>query len=258
MSKQQQSHNQPQNPRQPKPKSKKIYGSLSILLIGLIVATTFLPACKHSQKNQTNPTKIAHTAGPLTGNSNGHDWVDLGLPSGIKWATTNLGASTPEENGDYYSWGETEPKIIYADTNCITYPKDFQSLLREKIVDADGNLTKRYDAAATNWGHGWRMPTDQEYQELVENCKWEFTEINGVNGYLAVGPNGQSIFIIAAGYRLGHPPYQQGEYGFGDYWSATTVKELNRVSCCFGYSPKSYGRRCYARYRGRTIRPVHP
>ncbi|MDE6695527.1 MAG: fibrobacter succinogenes major paralogous domain-containing protein [Muribaculaceae bacterium] len=242
--------------RQKQPKSNRIHGTLGILLIGLIAVSAFLTGCKHTDTKQTYTKQPTKTSGPLTGSTNGHDWVDLGLPSGIKWATKNVGATNPEENGDYFSWGETEPKIVYADTNCITYPKDFSSMLRERIVDADGNLTKEHDAASINWGKEWRTPTDDEFKELVENCKWEFTELNGATGFQATGPNGKSIFIIAAGYRLGAPPYQMGEYGFGDYWSATAVKELNRVSCCFGYSPKTYGRRCYARYRGRTIRPV--
>lgn len=250
------SRHTPYQTRHKQPKSKRIYGTVGMLLIGLFIASAFFSGCKHPEKQQKETTTTSKASGSLTGTDNGHDWVDLGLPSGIKWATKNVGATVPEENGDYFSWGETEPKIVYADTNCITYPKDFSSMLRERMVDADGNLTKEYDAASVNWGEPWRTPTDNEYKELVENCKWEFTELNGANGYLATGPNGQSIFIIAAGYRLGAPPYQVGEFGFGDYWSATAVKELNRVSCCFGYSPKSFGRRCYARYRGRTIRPV--
>lgn len=258
MSIEQQSQKTPQNVRHHRPKSNCIFGTLGMFLIGLILVSAFFSGCKHSDTQHTEIKNTTRTSGPLTGSTNGHDWVDLGLPSGFKWATKNVGATNPQENGDFFSWGEIEPKIIYADTNCITYPKDFSAMLRERMVDADGNLTKEYDAASVNWGDEWRMPTDEEYKELVENCKWEFIEQNGVNGFLATGPNGQSIFIIAAGYRLGGPPYQVGEFGFGDYWSATAVKDLNRVSCCFGYSPKSYGRRCYARYRGRTIRPVIP
>ncbi|MDE6650023.1 MAG: fibrobacter succinogenes major paralogous domain-containing protein [Muribaculaceae bacterium] len=236
-------------------KIKWIFGIAGILALSIIVMSGLLLHENSNSDAQVTVRKIrTSNDGPLTGTINDHDWVDLGLPSGLKWATTNVGASTPEDFGDYFAWGETCPKTVYADTNCITYRKDFADMTRERIVDQQGDLTKNHDAASSNWGNSWRMPTDEEFKELIETCKWEFTENDATTGYLITGPNNQSIFLVAAGYCIGEKVVDQED--LGDYWSATAVKDMNRVSNSLGFSPKSYGRRCYARYRGRTIRPV--
>lgn len=119
--------------------------------------------------------------------------VDLGLS--VKWASMNIGATSPEEFGIYYVWGETDH---------YTAP--------ESIMDISGT---DYDVAHTDWGGDWRMPTVDEYKELCERCVWVWVTQNGVNGYKVLGLNGNSIFLPAAGYSLG----QQGEQGF--YWIST-------------------------------------
>ncbi len=91
---------------------------------------------------------------------NGHEYVDLGLPSGLKWATCNVGADTPEGYGDYFSWGETTTKEEYSKNSCLTYDKE--------IGDISGDPT--YDVASANWGRTWRMPTLDEIKELIDNC----------------------------------------------------------------------------------------
>ena len=98
------------------------------------------------------------------------------------------------------------------------------------------------------------MPADDEFEELITNCRWEFTEIDGTPGYLVTGPNSETIFLVAAGFKQGSEADYLGEYG--DYWSSTVVPELFGASCSLGYGPTSYGRRRYARFVGRTIRPV--
>ena len=118
-----------------------------------------------------------------TGTENGHEWVDLGLPSGLKWATCNVGAKTPEQSGNYYAWGETKPKDEY--NNGLTYDK--------QMDDISGNA--QYDAATANWGGDWRMPTKEEMEELVNNCICEMIRQNGARGYKLTGPNGNSIFL---------------------------------------------------------------
>ncbi len=135
---------------------------------------------------------------------NDHEYVDLGLPSGTKWATCNIGAEKPQDYGDYFAWGETEPKEVY---NTYTYNDN------PTILPAD------HDAAAVNWGNGWRMPTIAELQELKDNCVWEWTTQNNVNGYLVTGPNGNSIFLPAAGDRRGTSLSNSGSYG--TYWSSS-------------------------------------
>lgn len=190
----------------------------------------------------------------LTDTVNGHEWVDLGLPSGVKWASYNIGAASPTEFGDYYAWGETEVKDEYVDINSLTHRKDFHWLKRHDIIDEDGLLTKEHDVANRIWGDPWRMPTDEEFEELIANCKWEFTDYNGTNGYLVTGPNKETIFLVAAGFKQDIGAEYVGEYG--DYWSSSVVPELIGASCSLGYGPTSYGRRRYARFVGRTIRPV--
>ena len=143
------------------------------------------------------------------GEIGGHGYVDLGLPSGKKWATCNVGATTPEGYGNYYAWGETSPKAEYTWENSVTYG--------EQMSDISGN--PQYDAATANWGGGWRMPTRDEMEELENNCEWEWTQVNGVNGARVVGPNGHCIFLPAAGNRGGSSLSSGGYDGY--YWSST-------------------------------------
>lgn len=132
-------------------------------------------------------------------------WVDLGLPSGIKWAGWNVGASRPEEYGGYYAWGETEEKSVYV----------FESYQHKEIYGYYSDGTPKwiykpigecisgtsYDVATVKWGGGARMPTLEEIQELYEYCGCEGGYLNNVEGYFVLGPNGNSIFIPFAGYR---------------------------------------------------------
>ena len=139
----------------------------------LIIALTFvlmLPA-----------TAIAQS--PATGTINGHDYVDLGLS--VMWATCNIGANSPEEYGDYFAWGEAETKPEYTYENSVTYGTDNYIF---------------HDAAVENWGGSWRMPTSDEYRELIGKCTWLWTSINGTKGYKVTSKkNGNSIFLPAAG-----------------------------------------------------------
>ena len=176
---------------------------------------------------------------------NGHEWVDLGLPSGLKWATCNVGADKPEEYGNYYAWGETETKSEYTEDNCTTWQKN--------LGDISGD--SRYDAARKHWGGSWRMPTEAECQELVDNCTWTWTTQGGHNGYKVTSKkNGNSIFLPAAGYRIGSSLGRQREHG--RYW-CSTPNEGNTEDACSLYFD-SNGRLVVwgYRYRGRTVRPV--
>ena len=145
------------------------------------------------------------------------DAIDLGLS--VKWASCNVGAESPEEYGDYFAWGETTPKSSYSLSNSVTFGLSTSALESRGIIGSDGNLTAAYDAATVNWGSAWRMPTKAEQDELQNNCTWEWTTQNGVNGYKVTGTNGNSIFLPAAGYRYSTSLYNAGSYG--GYWSAT-------------------------------------
>ena len=117
--------------------------------------------------------------------------VDLGLS--VKWSPYNIGANSPEEYGNYYSWGETAPKAKYV--------KDGYSAGYEVLDDISGN--PKYDAATANWGEGWRMPTQAEYIELLQSCSLQWTKQNNVSGIKITGTTGNSIFIPAAGCLVG-------------------------------------------------------
>lgn len=160
-----------------------------------------------------------------------HEWVDLGLPSGTLWATRNVGASTPEDYGDYFAWGETEPKDYYHSDNYkwfvegsgidywITKYCNDSIEGYNGVVDNKMELDPEDDAAYVNWGPSWRMPTKEQQDELRESCTWTWTTLNGVNGYQVAGPNGNTIFLPAAGYRHVHLLSSDGTNGY--YWSRT-------------------------------------
>lgn len=236
--------------------SKWVYGIAGIA-ITCVLALLFMSGCNsegnNSKENKKTSSKVRKD-GPLTGTINGHDWVDLGLSSGVKWATCNVGANEAEEYGDYFGWGETEPKDNYSSINSLTYKISKRKLKKGGIIDDTNTLTKEHDAANVQWGGTWRLPTDEEFGELISECQWNFATFNGVNGYLVTGPNGKNIFLPASAYQNGTTIENDGD--FGDYWSSTLIEESNSVACSLGYSSKSFGRRRYARYVGRTVRPV--
>ncbi|MBP3455698.1 MAG: hypothetical protein J6K38_05480 [Alistipes sp.] len=144
----------------------------------------------------------------VSGTIDGHDYVDLGLS--VKWATCNVGASSPEDPGDYFAWGETMAKSTYTRKNSKTLDK--------LLVDVSGN--SKYDAACANWGGSWRIPTKEEMQELIDKCTWTWTTQGGYNGYKVISTiNGNSIFLPATGKRYNSSIQETIRHGF--YWSST-------------------------------------
>lgn len=178
--------------------------------------------------------------------------VDLGLS--VKWASCNVGAESPEDYGGYYAWGETEEKNDYSSSTSITYGLSTSGLRSQGIIDSDDNLTAAYDAATDNWGSSWRMPTKEEIEELCNKCSWEWTSVNGVSGRKVTGPNGNSIFLPAAGSRNGTEVRSRGSGGY--YWSGTLNEDygLNAYYLYFGSGYHDWGR--IGRYHGLTVRPV--
>ena len=183
-----------------------------------------------------------------------HEYVDLGLPSGLKWATCNVGASKPEDYGNYYAWGETATKSEYTEDNNLTNGLSISELQAQGIIDGNSNLMPQHDAARANWGGDWRMPTRTEMQELIDNCEWEWTTQNGVNGYKVTGTNGNSIFLPAAGYRDGSSLYYAGENG--DYWSSTPDDRYDDDACGVDFDSDDQYVDNYYRNYGFTVRPV--
>ena len=173
-----------------------------------------------------------------TGVHNGHEWVDLGLS--VLWATCNVGASSPSDYGGYYAWGETKTKSNYTEDNSRTY--------EVSMDDISGNPS--YDAATANWGDGWRMPTNEELEELMYKCDCQGTPI----GYKVTGPNGNSIFLPAAGWRNGTSLDYAGMYGY--YWSSSPFGSATYGAFTLYLRSDGCGVSCYSRNNGYSVRPV--
>ena len=195
---------------------------------------------------------VFETEKETTGTVNGHEWVDLGLPSGLKWATCNVGATKPEGYGNYYAWGETATKSEYSSSNSLTYGLSISELQAQGIIDGNSNFTPQHDAATANWGGSWRMPTKAEQQELINNCTCEWTTQNGVKGYKVTGTNGNSIFLPAAGFRNGSSLGDARDYGY--YWSSTPIEGDSYYA--YGLSFNSSKQLINYRYGGLSVRPV--
>lgn len=175
---------------------------------------------------------------------NGYEYVDLGLPSGLKWAAYNVGATAPYEYGNYYAWGESEVKDVYNSGNSITHGAD--------VSDISGNI--QYDVAAKEWGGGWRIPTDSEQRELLDHCLWEWTIQDGTSGYKVTGSNGNSIFLPAGGYFYESSCYDVKNYGY--YWSSTPYESSTNYTYGIRFGNNIHGVEYYNRYGGRNVRAV--
>ena len=183
---------------------------------------------------------------------NGYEYVDLGLS--VKWATCNVGATTPEEYGDYFAWGETSTKERYDADSSPTYSLSESELQSQGYIDSEGNLTPQYDAATANWGGDWRMPTEAEQKELLNNCTWTWTTQNGVNGYNVKGPSGASIFLPVAGRR--YVSWLEFVGSEGGYWSSTPDYYYDRNAYYLGVFSSHHNMRSYVRFQGLSVRPV--
>ena len=192
---------------------------------------------------------------------NGHEYVDLGLS--VKWATCNVGASTPEEYGDYFAWGETSTKSSYdwstykhCNGSATSFTK-YNNSSSYGTVDNKTTLELSDDAARANWGGAWRMPTDAEQTELREQCTWTWTSQNGVNGYKVTSKsNGNSIFLPAAGYRGGSSLNLAGSYGC--CWSSSLSTRYPFYACSVYFNSSNVDRGDSLRCDGRSVRPVCP
>ena len=181
--------------------------------------------------------------------ANGHEYVDLGLPSGLKWATCNVGANKPEDYGDYFAWGEVNTKSEYTEKNYKHY-RGFLGIKKYVFLgEISGNA--QYDTARAKWGGKWRMPTKAELQELCDKCTWIWMSQNGVEGYKVTGPNGNSIFLPAAGYRLGSSLDCAGIFGL--YWSSSPN---DNIAYYLDFYSGSHGMNYGSRDGGLSVRPV--
>ena len=192
-----------------------------------------------------------------------YEYVDLGLPSGLLWATCNVGANAPEEYGDYFAWGETQPKDTY---NWSTYQYcngsgytliKYCNNSNYGYIGFTDNLTTLQpedEAATANWGADWRMPTKEEWQELYNNTTCTWTTQNGVNGRLFTASNGNTLFLPAAGYRFGSSLDETGLYGY--YWSSSLYTDHPDIAWGFDFFSGSQYMNIGSRHFGRPVRAV--
>jgi len=233
-------------------------GSFTSSITGLSPNTTYYVRAYATNNAGTSygEQKVFSTLDPF----NGHEYVDLGLPSGLLWATCNVGADSPEDYGDYFAWGETASKSYYDWSTYQWCNGSYNSITKYNtnpvygIVDNKTVLELEDDAAHVNLGGNWRLPTQAEMIELKNNCSWEWMSLKGVNGRLVTGPNGNSIFLPASGYRYEDSFSSVGSYGH--YWtSSLIIDSINAYYLRFGFNEVSmqyFGNRVY----GQSVRPV--
>ena len=233
---------------------------------------------KSGNRLNTYPSKDVGKVDFIKDPYNGHEYVDLGLS--VKWATCNVGASKPEEYGDYFAWGEVAPyytgsawststtwggtstaKTGY-DWNNYCGNSEFTEWSTAPYDASTKVLTSTFDAATANWGSKWRMPTYAEWSELLNNsnCSWTWTTQNGVNGYkvqsLKSGYTDKYIFLPAAGCRYGSSLGDAGSDGF--YWSSSLDESNSSNACRLYFSAGYVSTADNYRYFGKSVRAVCP
>ena len=197
------------------------------------ITLTCIACCGRGVITEETPMGIAR----------GHIYVDLGLS--VRWATCNVGTNSPQKGGTYFAWAETSPKITYTPGNSTSWHM-------EGTKEIAGNDT--LDAARANWGGSWRLPTETEAQELIDDCTWEWTDLKGQAGCRVTGPSGLSIFLPACGLKEEESLSSVGE--FGGYWTSSALIKGVAFAIAIDRSPFRVQLPSASRYVGYTVRPV--
>ena len=190
-----------------------------------------------------------------------YSYVDLGLPSGLKWATRNIGATSETDYGDYFMWGSTTPNTA-SQCNWTNAPFNNGSSSLDVVyfnsvkntVCPNGILAKEYDAATQIMGNEWRMPTPSDFQELIDSTTKEWTQVKGVNGWKFTGSNGNSIFIPAAGVYNNGSALLEGSGG--GVWSSSLLTSNPNYAQDLSFNSDSCYMRNDYRYDGLPVRGV--
>lgn len=211
------------------------YGAYAAFFMAIAFGGKLMNSCNSTgsaKKAEATPEKITY------------EYVDLGLPSGKKWAAHNVGASRPEEAGNYYAWGEIEPKKVY---NQETYAYVDYDVAYEKWGKMTIKVAQKYDVP-----YSWCIPSAKEWNELINHCDWKKETLNGVEGFRVTGSNGNSIFLPGASAMSGEEKINNI---FCGYWSATKDKYGNPE----GFFCTTSGRKEFCgvkMFNGLSVRPV--
>lgn len=197
-----------------------------------------LPMDMDAQEKQINGTNLGESPAQA---------IDLGLPSGIKWASCNVGAFKVEEYGDFFAWGETIPKKNFTEEN-------YQHFNQGEYISLTDISDTQYDVAKANWGGTWRMPTKEDFMELMKHCQYKWIMKNGVRGGLFTGHNGNSIFLPAAGLRIESTTENKKSYGC--YWLATQDEQYVDFAYAMCFTSGKCFRSSHLCGYGLSIRPV--
>lgn len=203
------------------------------------------PKAQEVASNKAAETqKAAAPKAQKTGTHNGHEYVDLGLPSGVKWASMNVGATSSSDFGQYFAWGEVTTKSDYKKS---TYTYDSEA---ESLTPGGG-----HDVARSAWGGNWRMPTEADFDELDNYCTWTWTIQGGHGGYrITSDKNGSSIFLPASGWTLGTDVKRKGESGY--YWSAEVGSASDGDARYLDFDSRLHTLNSSRKFSGMTVRPV--
>lgn len=238
----------------------------AIAAIMLTMAVVCAVGCKKNDNPNNGGNGGGNNGNNSNGTYNGHEYVDLGLPSGTLWATCNIGATKPEGYGDYFAWGETEPKTIYdwctykycndCDPNLLTRYCYYAGYGYNGFTDNLTVLQPMDDATTANWGSGWRMPTSKQWRELSDNTTVTWTTQNSVKGRKFTASNGNSLFLPSSGYYDGSSLGYGGSYGC--YWSSLLNDEYPGQAWYFYFDSGDdyYVYHGGNRYNGRSVRAV--
>ncbi len=176
-----------------------------------------LPDMEYKDSNNKNSKPINEKGENSNNTIQGHEYVDLGLS--VKWATCNVGASQSHEYGNYYAYSKTHTKDKST--------KDDNQTYNTSMDDISGN--PGYNVVTANWGDLWRLPTNEEIDELINKCTWQWMKQNDVNGFKVTGPNGNSIFLPAAGHYNEASPCNVGKKGYYLTSSSSNLLYLSRA-----------------------------
>lgn len=239
-----------------------------IIMWGLPIMALFaISSCRNDDDetpNNVQPIPVVNEdKSPVSesGKIGPYSYVDLGLPSGLKWATYNVGAKKATEYGDYFAWAETVAKKEFSNANYKWYDSETNDYTKYVTLKYDSLLVAEDDAASVNWGETWRMPTDAELKELKEGCTWEVIsdfDGKGVSGDLGTSiKNGNTIFIPFAGICETGVGLQRKDI-VGYYLSSSRSATYAGYACSYRFFLENMNISKYedSRYYGYSVRAV--